>query len=115
MNQAPGYPAGAMPPRAPVVTQSAAPTPPIKPALPVPTVRTEAVGTVNEKAPVNRFVVLVHKDKVWIRGLPIGKLSAAEVRGFCAHLLHCADQVATPEDPEFADLFAALVQQEPAK
>ena len=81
------------------------------PPVPATVARVDAVGTATANAPENRFLVGVERDCVRIRALPMMALSASEARGFAAYLLHCADQVATEGDVDFADMYAALIKR----
>jgi len=103
----PGRPgAAAALPVAPVVPLASSPPPP--PPAPAPAVPAGAVGT---PAPLNRFLVQPEGKQVRIRGLPIGRMSATEARALCAWVLLVAEEVATPTDSEFQDLYTALLKQ----
>lgn len=77
------------------------------PAPPAPPLQRQA-GVSTTPAPANRFLVMVEKGSVRVRGLPLGRLSATEARALAAWLCKAADEVAGDGDQEFADLFAAL-------
>lgn len=71
--------------------------------------RVAPAGLAGVTAPLNRFLVQTERGLVRVRGLPCGRLTATEARAFAAWLLFQADQVASAEDVDFQDLFAALL------
>lgn len=102
------------PPAAPATSPALREVPTIpafEPAVSVERMRARIApaGLAGVAAPLNRFLVQTERGLVRVRGLPCGRLTATEARAFAAWLLFQSDLVASAEDTDFQDLFAALL------